>query len=82
MKIIYFANIRQIIGIDHETLSINKNHSVVQIIELLKLKDEKYNRAFKNLENIKCSVNCNFVDFDKIVTNTDELAFFPPVTGG
>ena len=82
MKIIYFANLRQIIGIDHEKLSIKENYSVVQVIELLKLKGEKYNRAFKNLENIKCSVNCKFVDFDKIVTNNDEVAFFPPVTGG
>ncbi len=82
MKIIYFANIKQIIGIDHEKLSIKENHSVIQIIELLKLKDEKYTKAFKNLEHIKCSVNCNFVDFEKIVTDDDEVAFFPPVTGG
>ena len=36
-----------------------------------------------NLKSIKCSVNCNYINsFQTKVTNKDELAFFPPVTGG
>ena len=49
----------------------------------LKLIDESHRLAFKDLKNVKCSVNCNYINsFQTKVTDKDEIAFFPPVTGG
>ena len=82
MKILYFANIRQTIGIIEEQIDIDKTYTVEEIIKILVKKNEKYKKAFSNIDNIKCSINLNFVKLNAKVKNTDELAFFPPVTGG
>jgi len=33
-------------------------------------------------DNILAAVNMEYVEFDNIVKDGDEVAFFPPVTGG
>ncbi len=82
MKILYFANIRQTIGKIEEQIDIDETYTVEEIIKILVKKNEKYKKAFSNIDNIKCSINLNFVKLNAKVKNTDELAFFPPVTGG
>ena len=82
MKILYFANIRQTIGKIEEQIDIDETYTVEEIIKILVKKNEKYKKAFSNIDNIKCSVNLSFVKLNAKVKNTDELAFFPPVTGG
>ena len=83
MKILYFAKIKEIIGKSEDSIDIDKQITVIDIIEKLKLIDESYKLAFKDLKSIKCSINCDYVNsFETKVTNKDEIAFFPPVTGG
>ncbi len=83
MKILYFAKIKEIIGKSEDSIDIDKQTTVIDIIEKLKLIDESYKLAFKDLKSIKCSINCDYINsFETKVTNKDEIAFFPPVTGG
>lgn len=82
MKILYFANIRQTIGLIEEYIDIDEGYTVEEVIKMLVKKNEKYEKAFLNIDNIKCSINLNYVKLNAKVKNTDELAFFPPVTGG
>ena len=66
-----------------DSIEIDKQTTVKKIVEKLKLIDESHRLAFKDLKNVKCSVNCNYINsFQTKVTNNDEIAFFPPVTGG
>ena len=82
MKILYFASIKQVIGISEENIELKNTCSINELINILKRKDEKYEIAFKDLKNIKCAVNCSYENLNKVVKNNDEIAFFPPVTGG
>merc|ERR1711991_776954 len=83
LKILYFAEIKEVIGKSEDSITINEQTTVKDIVEKLKVIDESYKLAFQDLKNIKCSVNCNYIDsFQTKVTNNDEIAFFPPVTGG
>ena len=83
MKILYFAKIREIVGKSEDLINIDEQTTVKDIVEKLKLIDESYKLAFKDLKSIKCSVNCSYINsFQTKVTNNDEIAFFPPVTGG
>tara|TARA_B100000287_G_scaffold392305_1_gene404623 strand:+ start:278 stop:529 length:252 start_codon:yes stop_codon:yes gene_type:complete len=83
LKILYFAKIKEIIGKSEDSIDIDKQTTVIDIIEKLKLIDESYKLAFKDLKSIKCSINCDYINsFETKVTNKDEIAFFPPVTGG
>ena len=83
MKILYFAKIKEVIGKSEDSITIKEQTTVKDIVEKLKLINESYKLAFQDIKNIKCSVNCNYINsFQTKVKNNDEIAFFPPVTGG
>ena len=61
MKILYFANLKQLIGKSEETICIKQKKKISQVINEL---------------------NCEYVDLNFVITDSDELAIFPPVSGG
>jgi molybdopterin synthase sulfur carrier subunit len=83
MQILYFAWIRQRIGLDQEILSGDVAPSTVGgLIEELRAKGENYSAAFQDLSVIKVAVNQTYADLETPIAGGDEIAFFPPVTGG
>lgn len=82
MKILYFARISEELGKNQELLSINGKIRISDVINILKKKDERYNLVFQKISNIKFAINCEYATKSDFVTNNDELAIFPPVTGG
>ena len=82
MKIIYFANVKELVGKDCEFIKINKPLKISEIIEILVKRSEKHRKAFTLIPDLACSINCSFSDFNQVVNDEDEIAFFPPVTGG
>ena len=83
MKILYFSWLREKIGIDSEEIKISEKISDVnELVEYLKNSSEKHLIAFQNTKLIKVSVNKEFANFDTKIQDQDEIAFFPPVTGG
>ena len=59
-----------------------KKKKISQVINELKKRNEVYNFAFKEINSLQYAVNCEYVDLDFFVTDNDELAIFPPVSGG
>lgn len=83
MELIYFARIRETIGQSGETFSLPENISTVgSLIDLLRQKGANYEAAFDNEALIRVAVNQTYVDFNHPVVEADEVAFFPPMTGG
>ena len=82
MKILYFAKLKQLIGKSEETLCIERKKKISQVINELKKRNDVYNFAFKEINSLQYAVNCEYVDLDTFVTDSDELAIFPPVSGG
>ena len=82
MKVIYFASIKETLGISEAKIILKKPCTILELIEILIKKDKKYKFVFSNLAKVKCAVNSSYVNFNTVVYDKDELAFFPPVTGG
>ena len=83
MIIKYFSWIKEHIGKSEEQITIPSDiTNVDQLINYLNEKDSKYNLLFEKKELIKIAVNKTYSSFDAKVNNSDEIAFFPPVTGG
>ena len=83
MIIKYFSWIKEHIGKSEEQITIPSDIiNVDQLINYLNEKDTKYNLLFEKKELIKIAVNKTYSSFDAKVNNSDEIAFFPPVTGG
>ena len=83
MKILYFAWMRQRTGISAETVELPAGVATVDgLIDWLIGRGDGYASAFERRDVIRAAVNQDYVPFDHPVTDADEIAFFPPVTGG
>ena len=83
MVVKYFSWIKEHIGKSEEKIDLPSNiTNVNQLINYLNEIDKKYNIILKKKELIKIAVNKTYSSFDTNISNSDEIAFFPPVTGG
>ena len=83
MIIKYFSWIKEHIGKSEEQIELPDHiKNVNELINYLNEIDEKYNLIFEKKELIKIAVNKTYSSFDTNISDNDEIAFFPPVTGG
>lgn len=83
MKLLYFAWLRQKIGTAEETLDPpGKIATVAQLIDWLKTRGPNYVEALTNTKLVRVAVNREYVTYDHRLKPGDEVALFPPVTGG
>ncbi|MDX1736803.1 MAG: molybdopterin converting factor subunit 1 [Alphaproteobacteria bacterium] len=83
MNILYFAWLRQKVGTGQETRDLPENvNTVSDLVSWLKSEGPQYEEAFKDVSAIKVAINQEFAEFESSLNASDEVAFFPPVTGG
>ena len=83
MKLLYFAWVRQKIGVSEERIEIPPSvTNVSTLVEFLRKRGAGYDEAFRNPASIRVAVNQQHTNFNTVVHPDDEIAFFPPVTGG
>lgn len=83
MKILYFAWVRERVGLGEEDVAVPEHvGTVAALIEWLNARGENYQAAFEDLRVIRAAVDQNHVQLDAPLNGAREVAFFPPVTGG
>jgi molybdopterin synthase sulfur carrier subunit len=83
MKLLYFAWIRQRIGRHEETVEPPPEVTdVAGLIAWLKERGPGYAEALKEASVVRVAVNQEYVPLKHPVRADDEVALFPPVTGG
>jgi molybdopterin synthase sulfur carrier subunit len=83
MKMVYFAWIREKAGVSEEEVTPPPEVKDVRgLIDWLKGRGGGYAEAFADLSVVRVAVNQEYVTLDHPVTAEDEVALFPPVTGG
>ncbi len=83
MKVLYFAWLRQRIGAASEEFDLPADvQTVDDLVGWLTAKGPGYAKGFAEPQVIRAAVNFEYVQFDHTLSNADEVAFFPPVTGG
>lgn len=81
MDILYFAWLRERIGLAKETIE-TEAQTVAQLIEELRAREPRYEAAFSDLTTIRVALDQELSDFSASLKNVREVAFFPPMTGG
>lgn len=83
MKLLYFAWVRQKIGRGEETIELPDDVKTVGALALhLRARGSGYAEAFADPKQLRAAVNQDHAPFDAAIAANDEVAFFPPVTGG
>ncbi len=83
MKLLYFAWLRTKIGIGSEEIEPPEGVAdVAGLLDWLKGRGDGYAAALANLSLVRVAVNQEYVALDHPVAPGDEIALFPPVTGG
>ena len=83
MRLLYFAWVRETIGIPEEDATPPAGvDTVAALLEWLAARGEPYAKALADSARIRVAVNQEAVGPDHPVAAGDEIAVFPPVTGG
>ena len=83
MRVRYFAWIKEHTGCSEEQVLLPEAvHNVSELADYLSTLSDGHALALKNRQTVRVAVNLVFAKPDTLVTDADEVAFFPPVTGG
>ncbi|MEG9862069.1 MAG: molybdopterin converting factor subunit 1 [Parvularculales bacterium] len=83
VKILYFSWLREKMGRSEETLALPSGvHTPEALMALLAERDERGAVAFADISFVHIAVDQNYAELDTLIEHAEEIAFFPPVTGG
>lgn len=79
----YFAYVRERIGIAEETLALPDGvRTLTDLLDHLSRRGATYAAALGDRVALRAAINHDHAPFDTVLKNGDEVALFPPVTGG
>ena len=83
MKILYFAWLREKIGCAEEDVDVpSQVKTVADLLAWLEARGALYKEALSEKGVVRVAVNQEHVDLEHPIGGQDEVALFPPVTGG
>ena len=83
MTLLYFAWVRQKLGISEESIRLPDSvRTVADLAMYLRGRGDGFADVFSDTRRLRAAVNQEHVGWDAAVSPDDEVAFFPPVTGG
>ena len=81
MDVLYFAWVRERIGIPRESVD-SQAATVAELVAELSAREERYALAFSDVSALRVALDQELSDFDAPLAGVREVAFFPPMTGG
>jgi molybdopterin synthase sulfur carrier subunit len=83
VRLLYFAWLRARVGCAEEEVTLPPEiRDVSGMLDWLRSRGAGHAEALRNLAIVRVAVNQEYVGFDHPVRDGDEVAIFPPVTGG
>lgn len=82
LHVLYFASLREALGTSGEQVELPAGvASVGDLRAHIASRGEPW-VALATVKNLRAAVNQAMVGMDTVLKDSDEVAFFPPVTGG
>lgn len=83
IKVLFFAGLREQLGNSGEEIELPSDVGTVAGLRAhLKSRGGAYEKAFADKTLVRIAVNQDMVPPTAVIRAGDEVAFFPPVTGG
>ncbi|MDC0602148.1 MoaD/ThiS family protein [Aliiglaciecola sp.] len=80
MKVVFFGKLREQVGTSVIDV-IETPENIEGLLKVLKSKGDNWRQAFDD-NDVLIAVNQTLCDSSQMLSFNDEVAFFPPVTGG
>ncbi len=83
VTVLYFARLREALGRDSEELALSPDIGTVGALrDSLRARGGAWETQFAEAKPVRADVNQTMASLDTTIAPGDEIAFFPPVTGG
>ena len=83
VTLLYFASLRESVGVSREQIDLPSGNATVSVlIDDLRRRGARWTEAFAPGKSWRVAVNQQMADAATPIRPGDEIAFFPPVTGG
>jgi len=83
VTLLYFASLRERLDCAREDVALPPGTPTVgSVVEALRARDGRWSEAFAPGRSWRVAVNQDMADLATPLKPGDEVAFFPPVTGG
>lgn len=82
IQILYFARFREELGVECEEIELNGLTCIGDLLDSLRGRGGAWARLFAEDQRVMMALNQTLSDRDTPLKAGDEVAFFPPVTGG
>jgi molybdopterin synthase sulfur carrier subunit len=81
MQVLYFAWVRERIGLPREDIETNAA-TVAELVTELRAREERYDLAFSDMDAVRVALDQELSELGASLVGVREVAFFPPMTGG
>lgn len=78
----FFASVREQLGVSAETLELDEGLTAFAVRDYLMQRSDVWSAALSHQKVLRMALNQDMIQNDQALKDGDELAFFPPVTGG
>ena len=83
IKVLYFARIKEAVNYSTEDINLSADITTITALKnFLSLRGETWADLFNGKQIVRAAINHALVDDMATIQSGDEVAFFPPVTGG
>ena len=83
IRLLYFARLREALGLSRESLDLPQPvRDVGGLLAFLRTRGTQWETALAEGKSVRIAVNQTMAAEDTAVHDGDEVALFPPVTGG
>lgn len=83
VNLVYFARLREALGLNAEQVALPDDvRSVERLTQWLRRRGGTWEAELAPGKRVRVAVNLEMAEPDTSIADGDEVAFFPPVTGG
>ena len=83
IKVLFFAKLRELFGTNQVDVTFTESdNKVSDVLAALRQKGEVWAEELNENKSFRIAVNQEMVTEDVMINEGDEMALFPPVTGG
>ena len=79
VKVRFFARLREQAGVEVETIEVAPSSTLADVYEKLRA---KHPALESDRDSVRGAINLEFAGWDATITEGNEVAFIPPVSGG